>query len=213
MIREIGRAPIPTKYGSWTYVAFSHRDKKHTAVFLGERPTDRCLVRVHSSCATSELFGAVNCDCREQLDAAMMLMHQEGAGVVVYLDQEGRGTGISGKLAQLNNMFGWENGQIVQRSDHEGPIDTVKGYQMAGLAPESRDFNVAAQILLHLGVSEVTLLTNNPRKLGFLRDAGLLVSQRELHIAPPNEIVARDLASKARDLGHTISPDQYHWSG
>lgn len=215
MIEELGRAPLPTEFGDWSYVTFgdwtsgSHHE---LLVFgsIGENSLgdgENVLVRLHSSCRTNEAYHAVNCECRKELHEAMRMIQQEGRGVIVYLEQEGRGTGIAGKMAQLNGMFTWVDGKIEQRIDAQTGerIDTDRAYKDAGYPSECRDFSVAGEMLKKVGVKSVRLLTNNPRKIAGIVQAGIPVVPVEIHIEPDNEIIASDLRSKAKNLGHTIS--------
>ena len=170
------------------------------------------VVRVHSSCQTNEVFHATNCECRQELQEAMRLIQQEKRGAIVYLEQEGRGTGIAGKMAQLNGMFEWKDGRVQQRIDPQTGerIDTDRAYVEAGYPSEARDFTVAGEMLKAVGIRSVRLLTNNPRKIVGIEQAGIRVTPVEIHIAPDNEIIASDLQSKARNLGHRIEP--HHWT-
>lgn len=220
IIEELGRAPLPTEFGDWTYIVFGDlaHGKEHEVLAFGNaskgalyKKADNVLVRVHSSCRTSEIFHAVNCECREQLHSSMKLIQQEGKGIIVYLDQEGRGNGIVGKLSQLNKMFGWKTRGIEQKKDPGTGeiIDTVQAYEKSGYSSEARDFSVAGEILKTLGVKSVRLLTNNPQKIEGIESAGIEVIPVEIHITSANEIIAGDLRSKARNLGHKISKE--HW--
>lgn len=215
-IIELARGPIPTQFGGWTYIAFGDvvSGEHHIALVYGRADKledTNVMVRVHSACRSSEIFSAINCDCREQLMTAMEQIHREGSGVIIYLEQEGRGTGIVGKLAQLREMFAFDDaGNIIQEMDGNGiPIDTVRAYKQAGLPTECRDFSIAAEILRLLGVTSVRLLTNNPRKVAALKAANINVDPVEIHIPPANDFVAGDLRAKAYDLGHHISPEHY----
>ena len=170
------------------------------------------LARMHSACRTNEVYHAINCECRKEKDEALREIAQEGRGVFVYLEQEGRGTGITGKMQQLDAMFEWKDGEIVQRTDEQGErIDTDRAYKERGYPSEVRDFTCAAHILLSLGVHSVRLLTNNPLKIKALEDAGIVVVQNGIHIEPDNEVIASDLKSKAVNLGHIISPQQWSY--
>lgn len=215
MVHELGRAPLPTEKGDWTYIVFgdlTHGSQHHMLVF-GDLPdgkdmTDRedILVRIHSSCHTNEVFGAINCECRAQLHGAMEMIETEKKGVILYLDQEGRGNGMTAKLAQLSGMFEWKNGKIVQKVDPETGerIDTDMAYTQADYPSESRDFSMAGEMLKSIGVKSVRLLTNNPRKIAGIENAGIRIVPIEIHITPENEIIATDLRAKANKLGHTI---------
>lgn len=219
MVEELGRAPLPTEFGNWTYIVFgdhTHGNFHEMLIFgniedgsLGERKD--ILVRIHSACRTNEIFHAVNCECRKQLQQAMQLIQQEERGVILYLDQEGRGNGIVGKLAQLNGMFTWQNGKVEQKTDETTGerIDTDRAYKEAGYFSEARDFTVAGQMLKSIGIKSVRLLTNNPVKIAGIKSEGIEVTPVEIHILPDNEIIAADLRSKAKNLGHRI--DQKYW--
>lgn len=219
MVEELGRAPLPTEFGNWTYIVFgdhTHGNFHEMLVFgniedesLGDGKD--VLVRIHSACRTNEIFHAVNCECRKQLQQAMQLIQQEGRGIALYLDQEGRGNGIVGKLAQLNGMFAWRDEKIEQKIDKTTGerIDTDRAYKEAGYPSEARDFTVAGQMLKGIGIKSVRLLTNNPAKIAGIESEGIEVTPVEIHILPDNEIIATDLRSKAKNLGHKIS--QEHW--
>ena len=219
MIEELGRAPLPTEYGDWTYIVFGDHTHGnfHEMLVLGNIDNGslgdgkEILVRIHSACRTNEIFHAVNCECRKQLHQAMNLVQKEQKGIILYLDQEGRGNGIGGKLAQLNGMFAWQDGKIEQRVDKSTGerIDTDRAYKEAGYPSETRDFTVAGEMLKSIGVTSVRLLTNNPAKIAGIETAGIKVTPVEIHILPDNEIIAADLRSKAKNLGHKIG--QEYW--
>lgn len=220
MIEEFGRSPLPTEFGDWTYLVFGDKTSgsHHEMLVFGNLAAgslgnlEGLIVRMHSSCRTNETYHAVNCECRKELHEAMRLIQQEGRGIILYLEQEGRGTGISGKLAQLNGMFGWKKDKIEQKRDAEtgDRIDTDRAYKGAGYPSECRDFSVAGEMLRHVGVKSVKLLTNNPRKIAGIKQAGIAVTPVELHIEPDNEIIASDLRSKAKNLGHAIRAEHLH---
>lgn len=220
IMQELGRAPLPTEKGDWTYFVFGDltRGVQHQMLAFGNfldgndfSSKRNILVRIHSSCHTNEVFGAVNCECRAQLHQAMSLIQSEGEGIILYLDQEGRGNGIVAKLAQLNGMFGWKEGRIEQKLDAKTgkKIDTYRAYKEAGYPSESRDFTVAGEMLKKVGVKSVRLLTNNPKKITGIEKLGIKVTPVEIHITPGNEIIAVDLQSKAENLGHNIRKE--HW--
>ncbi len=222
MIKELGRAPLPTEFGDWTYIVYgdhTHGNHHEMLVFgnlddgsLGNK--ENILVRIHSACRTNEIFHAVNCECRKQLHLAMKLIKQEERGIILYLDQEGRGNGMAGKLAQLRGMFGWENGEIRQKKDlvTGKRIDTDRAYKEAGYPSENRDFTVAGEMLKTIGIHSVRLLTNNPNKIAGVEKVGISVVPVEIHIPPDNEIIATDLRSKAKNLGHKINEEHYRIS-
>lgn len=221
LIEEIGRAPLPTKHGDYTYIAFGDRTTgfHHEALIYGNLEEGslgdgkNILVRIHSSCRTNEAYDAVNCECRSELTETLERIKNEGRGILLYLEQEGRGTGIFGKLHQLNNMFQWQNGSITQRIDDSGKrINTDKAYKMAGFPSEVRDFAIAAEILNYLGVKSVKLVTNNPNKIKMLEAYGISTEREPIHILPENPIIASDLESKSKELGHLIPPEYYNYN-
>ena len=218
IIEELGRAPLKTEFGDFTLVEFGDRTTgyEHRALVYGDIENgamgdgEDMLLRIHSACWTSEVGHAVNCECREEKDEALEAIAKEGRGVFLYLQQEGRGTG-GGKIAKLVEMLEWgKDGEIRQRQDENGVrIDTDRAYKNAGYPSECRDFDCAGEMLRHLGVKSVRLLTNNPRKIEGIERFDIKVEQIEIHIKPTNSIVAADLKSKYENLGHTI--DQKHW--
>lgn len=214
LVVELGRAPLPTETGDWTYMVFGdYTDGSHHELLIfGDFDNgslgngEDVLVRVHSACRTNEVYHAINCECRKELQEAMRLISKEGRGIIIYLEQEGRGTGISGKIQQLKRMFSWNEGKIQQNRDPEtgDRIDTDRAYKEAGLPSEIRDFSVAGEMLRYVGVRSIRLLTNNPTKIQGIISAGIDVEPVEIHIQPDNEIIACDLRSKAINLGHSI---------
>lgn len=221
LVTKLGEAPLPTDYGDWTYLTFGDRTtgEHHDVLVFGNLADNSLgdgedvLLRVHSACRTNEVFHSINCECREEMKQAMEKISQEGRGIIIYLEQEGRGTGIAGKMAQLGGMFHWVNGHIEQRRDENGNrIDTDRAYKEAGYPSEIRDFSAAAEILNLLGVKSVRMMTNNPEKIQAMIDAGIEVHQVGIHIQPDNPIIASDLQSKAENLGHYIDPEHYAYS-
>lgn len=175
------------------------------------------LTRIHSACKANEVYRATNCECRKEFEHAMKLIAEEGRGALIYLEQEGRGTGIVGKMQQLNGMFGWDEGgtRILQNRDPDNGdrIDTDRAYRDAGLPSETRDFDVAGEMLKHVGIKSVRLLTNNPAKTQGIESAGIQVEPVEIHIKPDNDIIAADLKSKAKNLKHHIREDDWNLEG
>ena len=194
IVRE-GDAELPTQHGGFRVVAFSERDGglTHLALVHGRiDPSDAepVLVRVHSECLTGDAFGSLRCDCGEQLNQALGRIAAEGRGVLVYLRQEGRGIGLSNKIKAY----------ALQDQGH----DTVSANLALGFPPDLRDYGVAAQILLDLGVARVRLLTNNPDKFSGLADYGLEVVERvPLQIQPRPENAAY-LETKRSLMGHWL---------
>ncbi len=162
---------------------------EHIAIVAGEvAGKSRVLCRVHSECWTGETLGSLKCDCREQLDAALAAIVKVGAGVVVYLRQEGRGIGLGNKIR-------------AYALQSQGK-DTVEANTELGFAPDLRSYDLAAAILHDLGVASVTLLTNNPDKLQALEQAGVEVAERLPHWVSDQEFNRDYLAVKRKKLGH-----------
>jgi len=162
---------------------------EHVAIVAGEvAGKSRVLCRVHSECWTGETLGSLKCDCREQLSAALDAIAQAGAGVVVYLRQEGRGIGLGNKI-------------LAYALQSQGQ-DTVEANRALGFAPDLRSYELAAAILKDLGVLSVALLTNNPDKLAGLEQAGVQVVERVPHWVSDQEYNRDYLAVKRQKLGH-----------
>lgn len=164
-------------------------DGGHVLVFGGV--ADGCLVRLHSRCLYGEVLGFQDCDCGPELELAMDRIQQEGAGVLVYLEQEGRGAGLVNKARGL---------RVSQRRD----LDTFDSYQQLGLCADARDFTVAAAALAGLGLRSVRLMTNNPDKVAAVRAAGIAVEVVTLHTEPATEAARRYLRAKRVRRGHLL---------
>jgi 3,4-dihydroxy 2-butanone 4-phosphate synthase/GTP cyclohydrolase II len=166
-------------------------DLLHIALVKGEiDPTKPVLVRVHSECLTGDVFGSMRCDCGEQLRAAMKMTEQEGTGVVLYIRQEGRGIGL------LNKMKAY----ALQDAGH----DTVEANELLGFEPDLRNYGIGAQILVHLGVRKMRLMTNNPKKIVGLEGYGLSVVEQVPVETVPNEYNERYLSCKKVKMGHLL---------
>jgi GTP cyclohydrolase II len=166
-------------------------DAQHVAVEIGSPPRDApVLARLHSACFTGDLLGSLKCDCGPQLQAALERMGTEGAGVLVYLDQEGRGIGLANKMRAY--------------SLQDQGFDTVEANHRLGFEDDERDFGVGAQILRALGFSAVRLLTNNPAKVRRMEEAGLRVTERVPLRVGLNDQNAAYLATKAAKSGHLL---------
>ncbi len=186
-------ADLPTEYGHFHIVPFRQKSNglEHVAIYKGTWQDDEpLLVRMHSSCMTGDIFGSCRCDCGEQLHRAMRLIEKEGKGVVVYLNQEGRGIGLWNKIAAYKLQ---ENGD-----------DTVDANIHLGFRPDERDYGVGAQILRNLGVSKIRLLTNNPVKRVGLEAYGLEIVENVPIIIEPNEHNRRYLETKRLRMGHKL---------
>ncbi|MBV9948293.1 MAG: GTP cyclohydrolase II, partial [Myxococcales bacterium] len=151
---------------------------------------DDVLVRVHSECLTSEVFGSLKCDCKEQLDAAMAAVAHAGAGAILYLRQEGRGIGLANKIRAY----------ALQSDGH----DTVDANRLLGLPDDARSYEVARDMLEHLGIRSVRLMTNNPVKVSALRNLGVSVVGRVPLVVPPNTHSARYLEAKRTRMDHDL---------
>ncbi|KAA3439437.1 bifunctional 3,4-dihydroxy-2-butanone-4-phosphate synthase/GTP cyclohydrolase II [Rufibacter hautae] len=190
--REIA-VELPTDWGTFDLYAYTQRSNnaKHLALVKGTwEEGEPVLVRVHSSCVTGDIFGSCRCDCGPQLHKAMEIIEREGKGVIVYMNQEGRGIGLLNKLKAYKLQ--------------EQGLDTVEANLQLGFGTDERDYGVGAQILRDLGVTKMRLLSNNPRKRTGLIGYGLqIVEQVPIEIAP-NEHNQRYLATKRDKLGHLI---------
>jgi 3,4-dihydroxy 2-butanone 4-phosphate synthase / GTP cyclohydrolase II len=193
-IQEMARTPLPTPFGVFQTIAFQNGidGQCHVALVMGEIKPDRdLLVRVHSQCLTGDVFGSYRCDCGEQLHAALQLIAQEGSGVLLYLQQEGRGIGLMNKLRAY----------ALQDQGH----DTVEANTALGFKPDLRDYGIGAQILRALGIGRMRLLTNNPRKIVGLEGYGLQIIDRVPLEMPPRQDNIRYLRAKQEKLGHLMS--------
>jgi GTP cyclohydrolase II len=198
----VAKASLPTRHGDFdTYVFFSGLSvgaptpagAEHVALVRGElRGREDVLVRVHSECMTSEVFGSLKCDCKEQLDAAMATIARAGAGAVLYLRQEGRGIGLANKIRAY----------ALQSHGH----DTVDANRLLGLPDDARQYDVARDMLAHFGVTSVRLMTNNPAKVDALRGLGVTVTGTVPVVVPPNKHSARYLEAKRLRMEHDLPP-------
>ena len=193
LIEEVVRVDMPTKYGHFKLIAFREKNtnNEHLALIKGSwQPGAPVLVRVHSSCFTGDILGSFRCDCGEQLHEAMRIVEQAGQGVILYMNQEGRGIGLLNKLR-------------AYKLQEEG-MDTVEANLHLGFPMDKRDYGVGAQILRYLGVTKLRLISNNPRKRAGLLGYGLEIVDTvpiEIHPNPHNE---RYLQTKRDKLGHEI---------
>jgi 3,4-dihydroxy 2-butanone 4-phosphate synthase/GTP cyclohydrolase II len=193
-IKEMARTQLPTPFGVFQTIAFESEidGQCHMALVMGEIKPDRdILVRVHSQCLTGDVFGSYRCDCGEQLQAALQWIAQEGGGVLLYLQQEGRGIGLMNKLRAY----------ALQDQGH----DTVEANAALGFKPDLRDYGIGAQILRALGIGRMRLLTNNPRKIVGLEGYGLQIIDRIPLEMPPRQDNIRYLRAKREKLGHLMS--------
>jgi len=196
LIDEVVRVDMPTKYGDFKLVAFKekHSSNEHLALIKGEWQKDEpVMVRVHSSCFTGDILGSLRCDCGEQLHAAMKMVEKEGKGAILYMNQEGRGIGLVNKLK-------------AYRLQEQG-MDTVEANLHLGFQMDQRDYGIGAQILRHLGICKLKLISNNPKKRVGLMGYGLEIVENipiEISSNPHNE---KYLLTKRDKLGHEIMDD------
>jgi 3,4-dihydroxy 2-butanone 4-phosphate synthase/GTP cyclohydrolase II len=193
LVRVIAETRLPLRLGEFRTLVFQNEINKdeHLALVKGTiRPEHPALVRVHSSCLTGDVFGSFRCDCGEQLKKALRLIAEEGAGILLYLNQEGRGIGLSNKIRAY--------------ALQDAGLDTVQANEQLGFQPDLRDYGIGAQILVRLGVRRLRLLTNNPRKLIGLEGYGLEIVERvPLHVRPGKYNV-HYLRTKYEKLGHYL---------
>lgn len=191
---EVGEeVDLPTIYGHFRLVPFRQKSNgaEHMAVIKGEwKPGDAVLVRVHSSCATGDILGSKRCDCGEQLHKSLEMIEQEGQGVVIYMQQEGRGIGLMNKMAAYKLQ--------------EQGYDTVDANVHLGFKPDERDYGCGAQMLRHLGVSKMRLMTNNPTKRVGLEAYGLEIVENVPIEITPNPYDRKYLETKRDRMGHEL---------
>lgn len=190
---------LQTEYGPFTVIAYRDGSlKEHLVLIKGEITSnsavgkDNLLVRVHSQCLTGDTLGSLRCDCGKQLDAAMQLIAEQG-GILIYLQQEGRGIGLFNK--------------IVAYYHQDTGADTVEANRLLGFADDLREYAVAADILHDLGIKSIRLLTNNPRKVAGLQTAGLHISERVPLCIPATKHNSAYLHTKQEKLGHFLQLD------
>jgi 3,4-dihydroxy 2-butanone 4-phosphate synthase / GTP cyclohydrolase II len=194
LVKRVATARLPTKYGTFQIHAFENLldNQTHVALVQGDISDGlNVLVRVHSSCLTGDVLHSIRCDCGAQLDAAMQRIGAEGRGVLLYLNQEGRGIGLVGKL----RAYGLQD---------EG-FDTVEANERLGFKADQRDYGVGVQILRELGIRSMRLLSNNPRKLVGIEGYGLSVSEWLPIEIPASDSTRRYLRTKKEKLGHKLS--------
>ncbi len=191
---EVGtEVELPTRYGHFRLIPFRQKSNglEHMALVKGEwKPDEPVMVRVHSSCATGDILGSLRCDCGEQLHRAMQQIDREGKGVIVYMLQEGRGIGLMNKIK-------------AYKLQEEG-MDTVDANIHLGFKPDERNYGCGAQMLRHLGVHKMRLLTNNPTKRVGLEAYGLEIVENIPIEVQPNEYDYKYLKTKQDRMGHTL---------
>ncbi len=194
LVHRVADARLPTPFGEFRLIGYQNDvdSHEHVALVCGEvEGQQNVLVRMHSKCLTGDVFGSHRCDCGPQLQAAMRMVAEAGSGVVVYLDQEGRGIGL------LNKLKAYE----LQDSGR----DTVEANQALGFAPDLRNYGIGAQILMDLGLSSIRVMTNNPRKMVGLEGYGLEIVERVPLVADATDENRAYLRVKRDKLGHLFA--------
>lgn len=194
LVKKTAEANFPTKYGSFKAIAYEDCYKgQHLALVKGNvKNKKNVLVRVHSQCLTGDTLGSLRCDCGTQLDKALKLIEKNN-GVLLYMQQEGRGIGLINKIAAYHYQ--------------DRGMDTVEANLKLGFKADARDYTVGAQILEDLGLSTIRLLTNNPRKIMGLEKYGLEIAQRIPLLTKPNKINKKYLKTKKERLGHYLEEE------
>ena len=193
IIERGARATLPTQWGDFDIVVYRQKSNglEHMALIKGEWAEDEpILVRMHSSCATGDILGSCRCDCGAQLHKAMEMVEKAGKGVIVYLNQEGRGIGLFNKIK-------------AYKLQDEG-LDTVEANLKLGFKADERDYGVGASVLHDLGVRNVRLMTNNPQKRAGLEGYGIKIVENVPIVIAPNPHNAHYLETKEKDMGHTL---------
>src|SRR6476469_3542448 len=193
LIEEIVRVDMPTRWGHFKLIAFREKNSsnEHLALIKGEWSKEEpVLVRVHSSCFTGDILGSMRCDCGEQLHKAMEAVEKEGKGVVLYMNQEGRGIGLLNKLRAYKLQ--------------EQGMDTVEANLHLGFPMDKRDYGIGAQILRYLGISKLRLLSNNPQKRAGLLGYGIEIVETVPIIGTVNPYNEKYLQTKRDKLGHSL---------
>jgi GTP cyclohydrolase II len=201
-VRKLAEADFPTRWGHFRIMGFEgqfaanapnqdRRKEEAVALVMGDIHSAPPLVRIHSQCLTGDVFGSLRCDCRQQLEMALSMIAQSGAGILVYEQQEGRGIGLMAKL------------QAYELQDQG--LDTVQANEQLGFKADHREFQLPAEILKALGVKAVRLLSNNPQKFAALESASVKVSERVPCEVESHAASERYLNTKKEKLGHLFS--------
>jgi len=193
LVKRCATAKLPTEYGDFTAIVYENEidHENHVALVKGDIGEGVPLVRVHSGCLTGDVFSSCRCDCQDQLHHAMAAIEQHGSGVVLYMQQEGRGIGLVNKIKAY--------------ALQDQGMDTVEANEQLGFKADLRDYGVGAQILADLGLHKIRLMTNNPRKIVGLGAYGLEVVERVPVEVPPGEGNRKYLTDKKNKLGHLLN--------
>jgi 3,4-dihydroxy 2-butanone 4-phosphate synthase/GTP cyclohydrolase II len=195
LIERVSETVLPTEFGTYNLILYRDltNDKIHSVLTMGELDNQATLVRVHSECLTGDVFESLRCDCGRQLKKAMQIIGKEKKGVILYMNQEGRGIGLVNKIKAY--------------SLQDKGMDTVQANEALGYQPDLRDYGIGAQILVDLGLKNIQLLTNNPRKIVGLDGYGLKVVERVALQTEPNPQNYHYLKTKKEKLGHDLMLD------
>jgi 3,4-dihydroxy 2-butanone 4-phosphate synthase/GTP cyclohydrolase II len=193
LIERVAQTLLPTEFGKYKLTLYRDltNNKIHIALIMGELNKKEVLVRVHSECLTGDVFGSLRCDCGRQLNKAMQIIEKEKEGVILYMNQEGRGIGLVDKIKAY--------------SLQDKGLDTVEANAALGHRADLRDYGIGAQILVDLGIKYIRLLTNNPRKIVGLEGYGLCVVERVPLETEPNPLNYNYLKTKKEKLGHDLN--------
>ncbi len=197
LVRKLAEADFPTRWGHFRILGFEghvgddRRKEEAVALVMGDIHSTPPLVRIHSQCLTGDVFGSLRCDCRQQLEMALQLIAEAGAGVLLYEQQEGRGIGLMPKLQAYELQ---DNGR-----------DTVQANEDLGFKADHREFELPAMILNALGLKAVRLLSNNPQKVAALESAGIKVVERVPCEVEPNAASERYMNTKREKMGHLFT--------
>ncbi len=198
-IRQLASADFPTRWGKFRIHGFrgefgtgmQKREEEAVALVMGDIHASPPLVRIHSQCLTGDVFGSLRCDCRQQLEMALAMIADQGAGILIYEQQEGRGIGLMAKL------------QAYELQDQG--LDTVEANERLGFKADHREFALPAEILKALGVPRVRLLSNNPDKVAALENGGVAVTERVPCEVTPSAHSEDYLKTKKEKLGHLFT--------
>jgi GTP cyclohydrolase II len=197
-IKNVAEADFPTRWGKFRILGFEgcfgegeRRKESVVALVMGDIHSAPPLVRIHSQCLTGDVFGSLRCDCRQQLEMALSMISAQGAGVLVYEQQEGRGIGLMAKL------------QAYELQDKG--LDTVEANVKLGYAADCREYRLPVEVLKALGVTSLRLLSNNPDKVSALEDAGIHVTERVPCEVEPHSTFENYLKTKKEKMGHLFT--------